>query len=44
VLLYVGQLIYIKIPVKEFIAFFKNYCSPIVAKRNVSIVYESVGV
>ena len=44
VLLYVGQLMYIKIPVEEFIAFFKKYCSSTVAKRRVTTVYETVTV
>lgn len=44
VILYVGQLIYVKIPVEEFIEFFKNYCNPRVEKRVVTTVYETVTV
>ena len=42
VLLYVGNFIYVKVPVGKFIEFFKEHCSPVITKTVVSTVQETV--
>ena len=42
VLLYVGNFIYVKVPVGKFTEFFKERCNPVITKTVVSTVQETI--